>query len=356
MRVVLAPDSFKGTLSARRAAEAIAEGWLSARPGDEVVLRPMADGGEGTVDAFAALPGAERVPVAVVDAIGRPREASWVRLPDGSAVVELAECCGLLTVDEPAPLAAHTLGFGLAIRAAIDAGVPRLLLAIGGSASTDCGAGMLAGLGARLLDADGAEVRGYGNGSLGRVARVDLSGVVDPPAGGAKVLSDVTNPLLGADGAAAVFGPQKGGAGMLAQMEAAVAHFAGVLGGAVDASGAGAAGGAGFALQRWGAVTVSGAGAVARAIGLAEAAVGADLVITGEGRFDAQSAAGKVVSVVREVAGEMPVALVAGRIDAGVEGFVGAVSLTEVAGERALSATEDAAREAGRQLALQFVR
>ena len=351
MHVVIAPDSFKGTLTAAEAAERIAAGWLSVRPRDTVALRPMADGGEGTLDAFAAVPGSERVPVAVVDAVGRPRESSWLRLPDGTGVVELADACGIVGLDPLDPRGAHTTGFGMAIRAALGAGVSRLLLAVGGSASTDCGAGLLVALGARLVDDFGREVTSPGNAALARVATVDLSGLLRPPAGGAVVLSDVTNPLLGPLGAAAVFGPQKGGAGIVDELELNVGRFAELLGGDAEAAGAGAAGGAGFALQRWGATTASGARAVAEAVGLVEALDGADLVITGEGRFDSQSAAGKVVSVVRELAGDSRVAVVAGRIDAPVDTLAGAVSLWDLAGERALSDAAGVAEEAGRALA-----
>jgi len=147
-RVVIAPDSFKGTASAADAAAAIARGWASAAPGDELVLRPMADGGEGTIDAFeAADPGALRIPVTVQGPDGRPVATSWLRLPDGSAVVELAMTSGITLLDPLRPLDAHTLGFGQAIAAALDAGASRLLLALGGSSSTDGGIGALAALG-----------------------------------------------------------------------------------------------------------------------------------------------------------------------------------------------------------------
>lgn len=352
MRIVVAPDSFKGTLTAAEAARALADGWLSVRPADEVVLRPMADGGEGTVDAFAELPGGQVRTVDVVGPTGAPRVARWVMLPDGTAVIELAECCGLLLLDEPAPGEAHTLGFGLAIRAAIEAGASRLLLAIGGSASTDGGAGLLVGLGARLLDESGAEVAAPGNATLRRIATVDTSEMVAPPAGGAVILSDVDNPLLGERGAAAVFGPQKGGDPVV--LEPGLAHFAGVLGGDPTAPGAGAAGGAGFALQWWGALFSAGAEAVGEAVGLPAAAETADLVITGEGALDAQTAAGKVVSYVRRVVGDSRTAVVAGRIDAEVDGFAGAVSLLELAGESALTEPAWAARAAGAHLAERF--
>ncbi|HET8949737.1 MAG TPA: glycerate kinase, partial [Solirubrobacteraceae bacterium] len=143
-RVVVAPDSFKGTASAADAASALARGWLAVHPADELVLRPMADGGEGTLDAFAAaVPGSERVPVTVHGPDGRPADAEWLRLPDGSAVVELALTSGITMLDPLLPLDAHSLGFGEAIAAALDGGATRLLLALGGSASTDGGVGAL---------------------------------------------------------------------------------------------------------------------------------------------------------------------------------------------------------------------
>lgn len=354
MYVVVAPDSFKGTLTAAEAGQRLAAGWLAVRPRDTIAIRPMADGGEGTLDAFAAVPGCERVPVGVVDAVGRAREASWLRLPDGTGVVELAAACGIVGLDPLDARGAHTTGFGMAIRAALEAGVSRLLLAIGGSASTDCGAGLLTALGARLLDERGRGVTVHGNSALPLVARVDLSAMLPPPPGGAVVLSDVTNPLLGPLGAAAVFGPQKGGAEIIEELELNLALFAELLGGDVEAAGAGAAGGAGFALQRWGATTESGARAVAQAVGLEAALEGADLVITGEGRFDSQSVAGKVVSVVREMAGDARVAVVAGRIAAPVDGLAGAVSLWELAGQDALKDAARVAEEAGRALASRF--
>lgn len=354
MKVIVAPDSFKGTLTAAQAAEGIAAGWRTVRPADELVLLPMADGGEGTLDAFASIPGAVRTPVDVVDAVGRPATSSWLRLPDGTGVVELADACGIVGLDPLAPREAHTLGFGLAIRAAVEARVSRLLLAVGGSASTDCGAGMLVALGARLIDASGREIPAPGNSALGRVTEVDMSRMVWPPMGGAVVLSDVTNPLLGASGAAMVFGRQKGGKGILDELESNVDWFATLLGGDPDAPGAGAAGGVGFALRRWGATISSGAAAVADAIGLPEAVADADLVVTGEGRFDSQSAGGKAVSVVRGIAGDDRVMLVAGRIDAPVDGLAGAVSLWDLAGDRALTDAGAVAAEAGRTLASRF--
>lgn len=340
-RIVLAPDSFKGTATAGEAADALARGWRSVASSDAVVAKPMADGGEGTLDAFAAaVPGAVRVPVAVRGPDDRPTDAAWLRLPDGSAVVELALTSGITLLDPLRPLDAHTSGFGEAIAAALDAGARRLLLAIGGSSSTDGGAGALAALGGVFVDADGAPIAPGARG-LGTVARVDLSGLRPLPPDGALILSDVTNPLLGPAGAAAVFGPQKGATPeLVATMEEALARLVhAVPGGAAlaEAPGAGAAGGTGFGLLAWGARMAGGSGAVADAIGLTDALAGADIVITGEGRFDAQSAAGKVPSEVaaRAAAAGVPVALVAGAIDADASGFAASASLTDLAGSAA---------------------
>ncbi|WP_157002011.1 glycerate kinase [Agromyces laixinhei] len=347
MHVVIAPDSFKGTASAADAAAAIARGWRSVRADDEVVERPMADGGEGTLDAFeAAVPDARRMPITVrgpVAVQGRATDSApiathWLLLPGGTGVVELAATSGLSLVDPLAPFDAHTAGFGDAIAAALDAGVKRLLLAVGGSASTDGGVGALSALGARFLGVDGRPV-GLGNRALGRLDRVELSGLRPLPDGGAVVLGDVTNPLLGEGGAAAVFGPQKGAdAADIIVLEANLARFARLVPGvSAEAPGAGAAGGAGFGLLAWGAEMGGGAALVASAAGLAHDLVGADLVVTGEGRFDGQSEAGKAPSHVARLAAEAgaPVALIAGSITAEPRGFAASVALAGLAGDRA---------------------
>lgn len=345
--IIVAPDSFKGTATAAEAAEAIAAGWTSVHPEDAIRILPMADGGEGTVDAFAvAVPASVRHTVTVTGPVGEPVDASWLLLPDGTAVVELAETSGINLLDPLQPFDAHTAGFGQAIAAALEAGATRLLLAIGGSASTDAGAGMLQVLGAKLLDADGAEV-GSGNRELGRVRSIDRSGLRALPADGAIILSDVTNPLLGATGAAAVFGPQKGASAEdVEQLEANLASFTAAAGATNDPSdpsattvptdpsapGAGAAGGTGYGLLLWGATVASGATGVADAIGLPEAIADADVVITGEGRYDSQTANGKVAAHVAGL-GAGRTMLVAGAIQAETEPmFVAAESLTELAG------------------------
>lgn len=361
MRVIIAPDSFKGSATATEVATALAEGWLSARPDDDVRLMPMADGGEGTLDAFeVAVPGSARMPVTVTGPDDRPVETHWLLLPPtdaapgGTGVVELACTSGLTLLDPLRPLEAHTLGFGQAIAAALEHGVSRVLLAIGGSSSTDGGAGALTALGARFLDASGRPVR-PGGGDLTCVASVDLSNLRAVPPAGALVLSDVTNPLLGTLGAAAVFGPQKGADGAdIAVLERGLAALAAVLPAAAETPGAGAAGGTGFGLLAWGAQMAPGAAAVGEALGLPAAVAECDAVITGEGRFDSQSAAGKVPAYVAGLAPSgASVLLVAGGIEAPTTGFADAVSLVEIAGglEGALAEPLRWLRQAGESLA-----
>lgn len=348
-RIVIAPDSFKGSLSAAEAARVMAAGWSSVRDGDEIVLRPMADGGEGTLDAFLAAHDAEPRTTRVAGADGRDRDAPWALLSDGTAIIELGVCCGIEQLGSArAPFTAHTAGFGQAIAAALDAGAERLVLGIGSSASTDGGAGMLGALGARLLDAGGREVAPSPDG-LASLASVDLSALRAAPAGGVLVLSDVTNPLAGPAGAAAVFGPQKGiPAERIGEVDDVLSRWAQLLIAAagtdddlVAAPGSGAAGGTGFALRVWGADLVPGAAAVADLIGLAAASAAADVVITGEGSYDAQSAAGKVPAHVASLSSAATV-LIAGRItpDADTSAFAVALSLTELAGSSEASLTD----------------
>jgi glycerate kinase len=329
VHVVVAPDSFKGTATAAAVAAAIGDGWLAARPDDTVTLLPMADGGEGTLDAFAAaVPGSRRVPVTVTGPAGAPVDAEWLALPDGRAVVELAATSGLPLLSMLEPDAAQTTGFGEAIAAALDAGATGLVLGIGGSASTDGGAGLLGALG---LGGVGA---GAGPGSLlDGLGALTTSTLRPLPPLGVTVLTDVTSPLLGPTGAAAVFGPQKGVTPDRvpvheARLAAWAARFPDVD---PTTPGAGAAGGAGFGLLVWGATLARGAGAVAAVLGLPDAVATADVVVTGEGRFDGQSAAGKVASVVYAMAEGRRRMLVAGAIDAPVDDFDAAASLTVIA-------------------------
>lgn len=340
MRVVVAPDSFKGSASAAQIATAVADGWRGARTGDDLRECPMGDGGEGTLDAFAAAePAARRVPVTVLGPDDQRVPAQYLLLPDGTAVVELAGTSGLALTDLRRPMRAHTRGFGQAIAAALDAGATRLVLAIGGSGATDGGVGMLTELGARFVSAGGAAI-GDGGGALRWVRQADLSGLRPLPARGVQVLSDVTSPLLGGTGAARMFGPQKGASsGQVEQLEQGLRRLAHAVGVDPAMPGAGAAGGTGYALLAWGAELTSGAAAVAAAIGLPELIGAADVVVTGEGRFDGQSSLGKVPTYVRQLAADRrhPTCLVAGLIDAEPAGFAAAVSLVELAGSPAAS-------------------
>ncbi|MFA1537427.1 glycerate kinase [Actinomadura monticuli] len=312
MRIVVAPDSFKGSLSAAQACAAVEAGALRAVPGAEVAAVPMADGGEGTLDCFLRSRAGDAVEVAAADPLGRPVRARYALSGDGrSAVVELAAASGLPLVEDvpPDPMNAATTGTGELIADAVRRGARDVLVCIGGSASTDGGAGLLRALGFRFLDAAGAELP-PGGAALARLASIDGSGVPDAVrATRFRVACDVTNPLVGPDGAAAVFGPQKGASpGQAAELDAALTVFADALAAAGgprvhDLPGAGAAGGTcGGLVGALGAEPSGGALLVAEAVGLPAALAGADLVVTGEGRVDGQSAAGKVVSAVAVLA------------------------------------------------------
>ena len=330
--VVIAPDSFKGSCSSVEAARAIARGVRAAfGTRAEVLELPMADGGEGTLDALVAAWGGEVARVPTSDALGRPREGrvGYGRTADGGlrAIIEAADANGLPAVsDLPLqPLDADSHGVGELILAALDAGTDELLLCIGGSATSDGGAGMLRALGARLLDAQGRDVAGGARGLLD-VQQVELRGI-DPRAARVtwRIACDVDNPLTGPRGAAAVFGPQKGAdAQQVAEIERGLGRFSELLAAAVGTDapqlrqqrGIGAAGGLALGLTTlFGAQLVPGARLVSGAIGLREALAAATLVFTGEGRLDAQSLDGKVVSrVLAEAAPGAAVIVLAGSI------------------------------------------
>ncbi|MGY2085773.1 glycerate kinase [Blastococcus sp. SYSU DS0539] len=340
MHVVIAPDSFKGSLTAADAAEATARGVVRVRPDVEVVLRPVADGGEGTVAAALAA-GFRPDPVTVSGPDGRPREALLALRP-GVAVLELATAAGL-GLAAPAPLTATTRGVGELIVAALDRGVRRIVLGIGGSATTDGGAGMLQALGIRLLDADGRDVPAGGGGLLS-LARADARGL-DPRLAGVELViaSDVDNPLTGPSGAAHVFAPQKGAApDQVRTLDAALTRYAAVLARDLGADvaavpGAGGAGGTAAGALAVGGRIVSGAGLVCDLMGVSDALGGADLAITGEGALDEQTLHGKAPAEVAARAGTagVPCLALAGAVRLPAErlraaGFVAAHALTEV--------------------------
>ena len=336
LRLVLAPDSFGGALDSVAVAQAIAAGWLRARPDDEVVQAPMADGGEGTLAAVAAALGdrARRRAEAAHDPLGRPIFADYLLLDDGrTAFIEMAAASGLaqLTGEERTPASARvasTRGTGELVRSALDAGVERLILGLGGSATNDGGAGMLAALGVRFLDLAGEELR-PGGAALAELIVIDPSGL-DPRLAKVEVVvaSDVTNPLTGPAGAAATYGPQKGAdAGAVADLDAAL----GIYGAAIEAvtgravaelPGAGAAGGTGAALLGFTNATLRpGVELVAEMADLDASLAGADIVITGEGRADEQTLAGKAAMGVAVLAGKraIPVVLLCGTLGPGSE-------------------------------------
>lgn len=342
MRIVIAPDSFKGTLTAEAAAESIATGARRALPDAEIVLRPVADGGEGTVAAALRAGWLART-VHVEGPDGGPVTATFA-LRDRTAVVELATAAGIGLLAAPAPTTASTRGVGHLVLAALDAGVDRIVLGIGGSATTDGGAGMLQALGARLLDASGADVPPGGRG-LERLERIEV-GSLDRRLTGVEIVvaCDVDNPLTGPDGAAATFGPQKGAtADDVAALDAALGRFAAVVARDVGLDvrvlrgGGGAGGTAAGAVGVLGARIVSGAGLVCDLVGLDEVLRGAHLAVTGEGSLDVQTLRGKAPREVaaRASAAGVPCLGLGGRVllDAAglaAAGFTAAHAMTDV--------------------------
>ncbi|HTO19960.1 MAG TPA: glycerate kinase [Pseudomonas sp.] len=330
MKIVIAPDSFKGSLAAPQVAEAIARGWQAVFPAAECLLRPMADGGEGTVDAVLAAAGGERRTCTVSGPLGTPVEAHWGWLDDGTAVIEMAAASGLhqVAADQRDIPRACSQGTGELIRQALDAGARHIILGLGGSATNDGGAGLLRALGVRLLDSAGQPLA-PGGAALARLAEIDLSRL-DPRLAQVPVLvaADVDNPLCGPHGASAVFGPQKGASPeQVRLLDAALTHYAERMAATLGTDhstepGAGAAGGLGFAARALlGARFRPGIAVVAELCGLAEAVQGADLVITGEGRLDAQTLHGKTplgVARIAHAAG-VPVIALAGSLGEGYQ-------------------------------------
>ena len=341
LRVLCAPNAFKGTLSAPAAAVALAAGVRDA--GAEASMVPMADGGDGTLDTLLAGSGAARCDRRPVHGpLGGRLMARLGWLDATTAVVELAEAAGLRRLPgRREPLRASSRGAGDLIRHALDGGASRILVGIGGSACTDGGAGPLTALGARLLDARGRRIAA-GGGALVDLERADLGGL-DPRLRGCsvEVATDVNSPLLGERGAAAVFGPQKGASpAQVARLETGLHRLAevlerdaGVAPALRDLPGAGAAGGSGYGLAAAGARLVPGAALVAEAVGIDRAIAAADLVVTGEGRLDAQTGAGKApIEVARRAARlGVPCIAVAGVVTSVPAGFHHAIALTDVA-------------------------
>lgn len=373
MKVVVAPDSFKGCLSAAEVARAIARGVRAALPHAQIILVPMADGGEGTVRSLIAATNGKLLRRSVIGPLGNTVRAEFGVLGDGkTAVIEMAAASGLPLVPphKRNPLVTTTYGTGQLIAAALDLGCRKLIIGIGGSATNDGGAGMAQALGAKLLDARGRRLPS-GGGGLARLAKIDVSGM-HAAAKKAEFLvaCDVDNPLTGPRGASAVYGPQKGATpAMVKVLDRNLRHFARIvardLGKRVDrVPGAGAAGGLGAGLMAFlDAQLRSGTEIVVEAVGLRRKVQGAALVITGEGAVDAQTAFGKTVAGVARVAKEAGavVVVLAGSLGkgyqtcarAGVDGFF-AITSGPMALERAVRQAPGLLEDCARNVVLLF--
>lgn len=379
MRILICPDKFAGTLTAPEVAAAVAEGWRDRAAGDELLLRPLSDGGPGFVEVLAtAVPG-RRIRVPTVDPLGRPVEGEILLAADGrTAYVESAQACGLhlLAPAERDPKRTTSYGLGALVATAVEAGARRVVIGLGGSAVNDAGAGLLAALNAVPVDDTGMALP-YGGAALAAVAGV--VGRAQTRQVELIAATDVDNPLTGLTGASSVYGPQKGATREdVLLLDAALARFAGVLErdlpgcppGLAELPGAGAAGGLGAAVLALGGRCESGIALVSRLIGLDAALDEADLVITGEGSFDHQSLRGKVVAGVAGAARDrgLPCVVLAGRVSAGrresaAAGVTEAYSLVEHFGgephggvERAMSRPAEGLRALAGRLAAQWSR
>ena len=373
MKIVIAPDSFKGSLTALQVAEAIEVGLRRVFPAAAIEKVPMADGGEGTVQSLVDATGGEILTARVLDPLGNPIDAQYGVLGDGiTAVIEMAAASGLTLVpyDKRDPRITTTYGTGELIRAALAHGCRKLIIGIGGSATNDGGAGMAQALGAKLLTASHEQIE-RGGGALATLNSIDIS-ELDPriPETETVVACDVNNPLTGKEGASHVYGPQKGATPeMIEVLDAGLGHFDKILQRALDKSvnavpGAGAAGGLGAGLMAFlNASLKSGIEIVTEATQLSKQVVGADLVVTGEGQINFQTVFGKTPVGVAKVAKtqNVPVIAIAGSIadrsdgvyDAGIDAMIDILPepmALETAIEKATVLVETAAERAGRMV------
>jgi glycerate 2-kinase len=350
MRVLCAPDKFKHACSAEQAARAMAEGARLAAPGAQIETLPLADGGEGTLEAlkrhFPRL-----VPVVAHDALRRP-VATVIALNEGGtrALVESAQACGLwrLTRRERNPLLTDSFGVGEMIAAALDAGAREIMLGLGGSATSDGGAGMLAALGARLLDARGSDAPPAG-GKIGSVHALDTSSLRHAPV---TALCDILLPMLGPEAAGPQFLAQKGADHAAARtLQANLAHWAQVAGADGRAPGSGAAGGLGYGVLLLGGRLTSGAETVLELTGFERRLSGVDLVLTGEGSYDAQTAKGKLIHAMAAICAKagVPLIVLAGRARAKPLPGVSAIYAMEAAGKSRLKDTAENLTRLARQ-------
>lgn len=331
MRIIIAPDSYKGSVSALGVAEAMERGVLHIFPEAEIIKIPIADGGEGTVDALVTATGGQKLVQAVRGPLGDTIEAYWGVLGDGeTAIIEMAAASGLPLIprEQRDPCQASTYGTGELMKAVLDKGLRKMIIGIGGSATNDGGAGMAQALGARLLDSQGQELQ-PGGAALIHLAAIDLTGL-DPRLAETSIMvaCDVDNPLCGLRGASAVYGPQKGATPkMVSQLDEALANFACIAQQATgkdvaDCSGAGAAGGLGAGLLFFtNARLRPGVEIVLEATGFTELAAQASLIITGEGRTDFQTAFGKAPVGVAKTAKQygVPVVCLSGGLGEGAD-------------------------------------
>ncbi len=357
MRIVVAPQEFKGTLTAAQSADAMAEGARRAMPGAVIETTPLSDGGPGLIDAVRASRGGRIFEAAVKDPLGRLIEARWLQLDDGTAVIESAAATGLtlMTENERDPRIATSFGVGELIAAALERGCAHIIVGLGGSATNDGGAGMAAALGARFLDAEGSDLP-PGGSALARLETIDIS-ALDPRFADTTVVAaaDVTNPLCGPEGASLVYGPQKGASADVAlELDAALFRYADVLERdlgvpVLTVPGAGAAGGLGAGLIAFTAARVRpGFEVVAEAVRLRERLSGADLLLTGEGRLDSQTGYGKTVAGAARMAAECGVRtlVIPGALAPGWEAVLEYADAVEPVAGSVLTAEEAMARPA----------
>lgn len=337
MKFIIAPDSFKGSLTAQQAADAMKEGILRAIPDATCITVPMADGGEGTVRSLVDATAGRMITVTVTDPLGRPTNAEYGILGDGrTAVIEMAAASGLQFVNENTrnPLITTTYGTGELIRNALDHGIRDIIVGLGGSATNDGGAGMAQALGVRLLD-DSGQPLPFGGAALRDLKTIDCSGI-DGRLNDTRIrlASDVRNPLTGAHGASAVFGPQKGATEtMVKQLDAALAHYAAVINeqlgrNVADIPGSGAAGGLGAGFLAFTSARMqSGISMVVETTGLKSKAVDADYCFTGEGSIDEQTQYGKTpvgtAQAVKQVSPNAKVVAIAGHVGDGIDELYG---------------------------------
>lgn len=371
MKIIIAPDSFKGSLTAVEAAQAIDKGIKKAFAGAETVLLPIGDGGEGTMETLVAATGGRIQKVTVTGPLQDQVEAAYGVLGDGkTCVVEMASASGLHLVPEGqlSPLTATTYGTGELIRSALDAGFTSFIIGLGGSATNDGGAGMLQALGMRLLDADGRDI-GFGGGALNKIEAIDLASF-DKRISRSQftIASDVQNPMIGPEGASHVFGPQKGASPKVVEtLDCYMAHWADQIYKKTGTSlhgqpGAGAAGGIGGAFQAFFPSKMKrGVDVVLDYIGLNEELENTDLVLTGEGQVDSQTTFGKTPMGVAERAKDqgVPTIIIAGSVGKGAEALhdFGVVSIHSIVnGPMTLKQAIEGAAELIENAAEQIVR